>query len=131
MFCPFCGATNNENTAFCVNCGADLSENQNSQQPVQQTVQQPAQYQAPQVDQPPVTNETVTVGQWMLTLFLLIIPVANIILTFVWAFSKGVKPSKRNFCKAMLVFELIGIIVGVVAVLSIIAVSGSIFGIYY
>lgn len=123
MFCPFCGATNNENTAFCVNCGADLSANQSVQQGVQYTTQQ--------VVQPPVKNETVTVGQWMLTMFLLILPVANIILTFVWAFSKGVKPSKRNFCKAMLIYELIAIGISVITAIIIIAVGGSLFGIYF
>ncbi len=59
--------------------------------------------------QPPVESDDVTMGEWMWTMLLLCIPIVNFILILVWAFGGGVKPSKANFCKAYLVWMLIGV----------------------
>lgn len=53
--------------------------------------------------------EQLTVGQWILTLFLLSIPLVNIIMLFVWAFG-GHKDQRENFAKASLIWILIGLI---------------------
>ncbi|PZT53015.1 hypothetical protein DN757_24535 [Paenibacillus silvae] len=45
----------------------------------------------------------------MLTLFLLMIPLVNLIMLFVWAFG-GSNPSKANFAKASLMWGLIVIV---------------------
>ncbi|MBU5351402.1 hypothetical protein KQI74_03865 [Paenibacillus barcinonensis] len=45
----------------------------------------------------------------MLTLFLMMIPLVNLIMLFVWAFG-GSNPSKANFAKASLMWALIGIV---------------------
>jgi ABC-type multidrug transport system permease subunit len=58
------------------------------------------------------TNEPMTLKDWMLTLLLLMIPIANIILPFVWAFGTGVNKSKKTYFQAYLLFMLIGIIFG-------------------
>jgi hypothetical protein len=34
----------------------------------------------------------------------------NIVMLFVWGFSAGTNPSKRNFCRAYLIWMLIGIV---------------------
>lgn len=53
-------------------------------------------------------DETVSVGEW-LTLFLLaIIPIIYIIMMFVWGFGDSTKPSKANYCKAVLIMMAIG-----------------------
>lgn len=57
--------------------------------------------------QPPVISEDVSMGEWMWTIFLLCIPIVNIILLFVWAFGGSTNPSKANYCKAQLLWMLI------------------------
>lgn len=56
-------------------------------------------------------EEPVKVSEWVLALVLMMIPCVNIIMMFVWAFSKTEKKSKSNFFKAYLIF--FGISVGV------------------
>lgn len=54
-------------------------------------------------------EEPVKVGEWILTLVLMMIPCVNIILMFVFAFSKSEKKSKSNFFKAYLIFYAIAL----------------------
>ena len=54
---------------------------------------------APQMNQP---KEKLTVGQWVLTLFLMMLPLVNIIMPFVWAFG-GNKDERENWAKATLI----------------------------
>ncbi|MEG1069644.1 MAG: zinc-ribbon domain-containing protein [Ruthenibacterium sp.] len=61
----------------------------------------PPTYRAPHNDDP------VTMGEWMLDLIVLNIPLLGFIMTFVWGFGTSAKPSLRNFARAMLVFKVI------------------------
>ncbi len=45
--------------------------------------------------------------------FLLVIPIVNIVLLFVWAFSKKVRYGRRNFARSLLIWALIAVIVGI------------------
>jgi len=56
------------------------------------------------------TYRPVSVGNWMLTMLLMSIPLINIILLFVWAFGSDTEVSKANWAKAALIWLLIGII---------------------
>lgn len=56
-------------------------------------------------------DEIVSVKEWLGSLALLMIPIVNIVLMFVWAFSTDVKKSKSNFFKANLIFS--AIIIGI------------------
>lgn len=47
----------------------------------------------------------VSIGFWILTFFVMAIPLLNIIMTFVWAFS-GDNESLRNYFKAMIIVWL-------------------------
>ncbi|MCI8599354.1 MAG: hypothetical protein HFJ10_13110 [Lachnospiraceae bacterium] len=58
------------------------------------------QYQVPQDE----LEEPVTMGEWMISLLIMLIPCANIIMMFVWAFSSKEKKSKSNYFKASLIF---------------------------
>jgi len=55
----------------------------------------------------------VTVGNWMLTILIMMIPLVNIIMLFVWAFSSTTSASKSNWAKATLLWMLIVIIASV------------------
>ncbi|MCY9666950.1 hypothetical protein M5X11_18765 [Paenibacillus alginolyticus] len=50
-----------------------------------------------------------SVKDWMITILLLAIPLVNIVMLFVWAFSNGENPSKSNYAKASLIWALIGL----------------------
>jgi len=50
-----------------------------------------------------------TVGDWMITLLILAIPIANLVMSLVWAFSSTGNIHRRNFCRAYLIWMLIGI----------------------
>ena len=62
------------------------------------------------------TTAPMTFGDWMLTILLLMIPLVNIILLFVWAFSSETNLNKKNFAKAQLIFMGIGIILSIIFV---------------
>ncbi len=47
-------------------------------------------------------NRPMTVGDWVGSILLLLIPIANIVLLFVWAFGGNAPLSKRNWAKAHL-----------------------------
>jgi heme/copper-type cytochrome/quinol oxidase subunit 2 len=55
-------------------------------------------------------NNPMSVRQWLGTLCLLMIPVANIILLFVWAFSEDTNTHKKNFSKAYLIVMVIAFV---------------------
>lgn len=49
----------------------------------------------------------VSVGEWLITLLIASIPLVNIIMLLIWAFSGNTKLSKANWAKATLVWLLI------------------------
>lgn len=51
-------------------------------------------------------EEPVSMGEWLISMLLIMfIPCVNIVLMFVWAFSKKEKKSKSNFFKAQLILN--------------------------
>jgi hypothetical protein len=52
----------------------------------------------------------VSFGEWFLTLFLMAIPIVNLVLLFVWGFGSSTKASKANWAKAGLAWMAIGVI---------------------
>lgn len=57
-----------------------------------------------------LNEQTMTLGDWLVTLLLTAIPFVNIILLIVWAFSSNTNLNKKNYSKAMLIFMSIGIV---------------------
>jgi hypothetical protein len=57
-------------------------------------------------------------GEFMLITLLLCIPLVNIILLFIWAFSNNVNINKRNYSRAALIWMGIGIGIGIIFLLS-------------
>ena len=48
-------------------------------------------------------EEPVSMGEWLVCMLLMMIPCVNLVLVFVWAFSKTEKKSKSNYFKAQLI----------------------------
>jgi hypothetical protein len=59
--------------------------------------------QQPQVPGQFLQNE-ITIGDWMLTLFIAAIPIVGFIMLFVWGFGSTTHPSKANWAKASLIW---------------------------
>ncbi|EFM12434.1 hypothetical protein PaecuDRAFT_1114 [Paenibacillus curdlanolyticus YK9] len=57
----------------------------------------------------PNVAEVMTVKNWLLTNFILMIPIVNIIMLFVWGFGSNTNPNKANYAKASLILAAIGI----------------------
>lgn len=55
--------------------------------------------------------EPVSMKDWLVTLLIMLIPLVNIVMPFVWAFGGGTNPSKANFFKAQLILAAIGIVI--------------------
>ena len=56
-------------------------------------------------------DDVISVKDWILTFILLAIPVVNIILLFVWAFSQDTNESKKNYSKASLIMMAISLVI--------------------
>lgn len=134
MFCKYCGSNNPEGIAVCSACGSvmggdavnnsagnaevnviDTAVDNSYVQPQQTVPVQPVQTSYPV--QPPVVpaDETVSFGDWFLSIFLMKIPLVNLIVSLVFAFSSGTKKSKSNFFKANLVWMVISTVLSILA----------------
>jgi len=52
-----------------------------------------------------------TLGEWLITLIVLMIPCLNIVMLFVWGFGSG-NVSRKNYCRAALILMVIGAVIG-------------------
>lgn len=114
--------------------------NQQQEQQQQQQQQQQAYYQ-PQQQQPyyqpnhaPLNagNEPpMTLGDWIITLIVLAIPCINVIMIFVWGFGSGVNTSKKNYCRAVLIFMLIGIVLSLLLSTALLGILRSVLNNFY
>lgn len=55
-------------------------------------------------------EEPVSIGEWIITYLIMMVPCVNIIMMFVWAFSKNEKKSKSNYFKVSLGVFAIGFV---------------------
>ena len=62
-----------------------------------------------------------TVGAWILTFVILMIPLVNVIMVFIWAFDSA--SQRRNFARAYLIIAVILIVIWIVIVIAAIALG--------
>ena len=60
----------------------------------------------------------VSVGEWLLSMILAVLPCVGQILLIVWAFGSNTAPSKRNWARAMLIVMLIGLVLSMIFMIS-------------
>ncbi|SJM51814.1 hypothetical protein [Gulosibacter sp. 10] len=64
-----------------------------------------------------------SIGSWMLTIFIMAIPIAGFIYMLVIAFGGTQSVSKQNFARAYLIWMLIGIAIAIIAAI-LLAIAG-------
>ncbi|WP_455671625.1 zinc-ribbon domain-containing protein [Phocaeicola sp.] len=122
-FCTNCGNQIPDGIKFCTLCGTAMKEAVPAQ-PAQQPVQQPITQQQPiqQVSQPvpayaappdiTYQEEPISAGGYIGIMFLIMMPLINLILLIIWACGGCKKVNKRNFARGMLVWMVITLVLG-------------------
>ena len=59
----------------------------------------------------------VSVKEWLLTDLILMIPLVNLMMIFVWAFGPNTNPNKANYFKAALILFVIYLVLAVAVVI--------------
>ncbi len=80
----------------------------------------------PPMGTPPVLtdqNKPLTVGDWIITLLVLYIPLVNLVMLFYWALSSTSNTNRKNYCIATLIF--VAIFVGIFILLMFMGVFAS------
>ena len=103
---------NNDTVNENVNQATENAYQQSASDPYQKSVQEQLQYQyrEPETD----LEEPISMGEWLVTMLLMLIPCVNIVLMFVWAFSSKEKKSKSNYFKAALIFAAIVLVLYII-----------------
>lgn len=65
-----------------------------------------------QMGQPQSQADT-SVSDWIITFLIMIVPIVNFVMLFVWAFGSNTHPSRANWAKASLIFALAAIFINV------------------
>ena len=105
---------NNDIVNENVNRATENAYQQSASDPYQKSVQEQLQYQyrEPETD----LEEPISMGEWLVTMLLMLIPCVNIVLMFVWAFSSKEKKSKSNYFKAALIFAAIVLVLYIILI---------------
>ncbi len=149
--CTSCGKFLTDTDRFCPDCGANCPEEVTPANngvltanvpPETDTYSQPQYnnpYQqsspppyppsaAPQYSPyPPEDSEEMSVGKWVLTILVTNLGIIGIVFLFIWGFGSGPK-ARQNYCKAMLIFAAIGIVLSFLMVLVYIGIFGALLG---
>ncbi len=144
-FCSRCGSLVEGNGEFCPTCGERLSSAVNLEKPAAENNNanfypnqnaasgmgtQNSNYSAmpnyPQVYNTVNSNPagSMSVGQWVLTIFLSSLGFIGLILLIVWGFGSDVNSPRRNYARAMLIIDVIAI--GIAILLSILFILAGI-----
>jgi hypothetical protein len=54
-----------------------------------------------------------TLGEWLITMIILMVPCVNIVMLFVWGFGNG-NVNRKNYARATLIVMAIGVVLGAI-----------------
>lgn len=57
------------------------------------------------------TPKVMGLGEWLLTLFLVCIPIVNLVMLIYWSAGNEIDPNKKNFARAQLILMGIGVVI--------------------
>jgi succinate dehydrogenase/fumarate reductase cytochrome b subunit len=86
-----------------------------------ETNQQPGTNYGAPYNQNTAQSPVISIKEWMIMMLILIIPIVNIVMMFVWAFGEG-NPTKKNYFKASLIW---GAIILVLYIIIFVVIIGS------
>lgn len=98
--CKKCGGAVKMEDAFCMHCGMPLEK--------EEPKREEAEKEERRMENP---AEVLSMGDYLLMLILLAIPVVNFIVCILWIAGKNGNPNRRNFAKAWMVLAVVGTIV--------------------
>lgn len=133
MFCENCGKQIPDDAAFCTHCGAKQSGGSAPSQTVS-TVPKPQPVRASPPPQPvgaTVGVDLITMGQYLIMFLITAIPIAGIVMLFIWGFGSETGPNKKNFARAYLIMMAIAIGLGILISIVMGAIMASIMGSMY
>jgi len=67
------------------------------------------------------TGPVMTIWDWVVTIFVLSIPLLNIIMVIVWLVNKDTNKSKKNYIIASIIFMAIGVVVWLILASTVLA----------
>lgn len=133
--CTKCGSFLTDNDRFCPGCGENAPQQIASDNAFASSSQQygnyapppaPAPYtpnSAPQYNPYQVPEEEMTVGKWLLTIFVTSLGCIGLIFLFIWGFGDGPK-ARQTYCKAMLIWMAIAVGITILMYVFMFAVLG-------
>lgn len=106
MYCTKCGREISDTSNVCSYCGTDVRY---------QTVYSDSGNYSNSNTTPYIHEDTnpMTVGNYLVMLLLMCIPLVNLVLLCIWAFSMDTNVNKKNFARAYLILILIGLVLSV------------------
>lgn len=111
----------------------EFNPNQNQQNEQNQSYQSFGQQPYNQQQYPnfrPVDNSPLSMGQYLVMMLLMAIPLVNIILLFVWGFGEY-NVNKKNFARAQLIMVAIGFVLSILMMILIFAIGASMADSFY
>jgi hypothetical protein len=100
-----------------------MADEQYAPQPPQGNQYQQTAYQPPVVPAP-AGNETLTVGNWMVTILLTAIPIVGFIMVLIWAFGSTTPLAKKNWARASLIWMCIVIVFYIILLMAGVSILG-------
>lgn len=70
-------------------------------------------YQEAQYSASDPNKSVMTMGEWIITLVVMMIPCVNIIMMFVWAFGNG-NENRKNYCRANLIITAVSTVLVII-----------------
>ena len=67
----------------------------------------------------------ISVGEWVITIIIIAIPIVGFTMLFVWGFGSNTQPSKANWAKATLIMIGISIVLSFLFLGSLLGIMGS------
>ena len=111
--CPVCGKDVPAQAAFCGECGSNFHAGSATPYTV-----------PPQTAVAPEDTSPLKVSDFFVMLLVACIPLVNIILLLIWAFSSGTNVNRKNFCRAYLIMMVIMWVISFILSLSLIGLIG-------
>ena len=78
---------------------------------------------------PVVKDDTVSTGKWLLYQLISLIPLAYIVMLFIWGFGDEAKNKTfRNWARSQLILAAIGIVLSIFGIILLVLITGGLIG---